>query len=140
MIHLHLDIIKKYLYIIGGTLFLAIGIVGIFVPVLPTTPFLLLTAFCYMRGSKRLYVWLITHKIFGAYIYSYLTYKAVSRKTKIIAITFLWVMLCISAFFVPFLHVRLFLLAVGIGVTIHLGSLKTIDYADLKEMDDLQLP
>ncbi len=120
------NLIKKYLLIFSGSISLALGIVGVFVPVLPTTPFLLLSAFCFVRSSKHLYHWLMNHKIFGRYIYNYLTYRAVSRKTKIGALVFLWLTLFISVLLVPKLYLRILLFSVGIGVTIHLLTLKTL--------------
>ncbi len=129
--------IKKYLYLFGGSLSLALGIIGIFIPVLPTTPFLLLSAFCYLRSSQKMYDWLINHKIFGPYIYNYITYKAVTRKTKKVALAFLWFMLTISMILVPIIHVRIFLVASGIGVTIHLVSLKTLENEDMSEIQEL---
>lgn len=124
--------IKKYLLILLGSLSLILGIIGIFLPLLPTTPFLLLSSFCYVRSSKRMYNWLINHKVFGNYIYCYLTYKAVPMKTKIFAIAFLWTTMIISMLLISSLHVRLFLAIIGIGVTIHLLTLKTLRPQDLK--------
>ena len=62
-------IVKKYALIALGSLSLALGFVGIVFPVLPTTPFLLIALYCYLRSSKRLYVWLIHHKLFGISVY-----------------------------------------------------------------------
>jgi uncharacterized membrane protein YbaN (DUF454 family) len=56
---------KNRLFVIAGTISLVLGIVGIIIPVLPTTPFLLLSAVCYMRGSQRLYIALIHNRFFG---------------------------------------------------------------------------
>jgi uncharacterized membrane protein YbaN (DUF454 family) len=119
--------IKKYLLIMLGTISLVLGFIGIFLPILPTTPFLLLSAFCYIRSSEKLYNWLINHKIFGKYIYNYMTYKAIPKKTKIIAISSLWATLTVSIIFMDNLHIRIFLILVGIGVSIHLLKLKTMD-------------
>lgn len=129
--------IVKYLYIIGGSLSLILGIVGIFIPVLPTTPFLLLASFCYLRSSERMYNWLMNHKIFGAYIYSYLTYKAIPKKTKVGTIIFLWATLITSIIIVSSLHISIFLIVVGIGVTIHLMMLKTLSQEDIRKLDDV---
>ena len=126
--------VKKYLYIFGGSISLALGVIGIFLPVLPTTPFLLLAAFCYLRGSKKMYDWLLSHKVFGPYIYNYMTYKAVTRKTKKVILTTMWLILTISTILVPILHIRIFLLASGIGVTIHILTLKTIENEDLQNL------
>ena len=126
--------VKKYLYILGGSISLALGVIGIFLPVLPTTPFLLLAAFCYLRGSKKMYDWLLSHKVFGPYIYNYMTYKAVTRKTKKVILTTMWLILTVSTILVPILHIRIFLLASGIGVTIHILTLKTIENGDLQNL------
>lgn len=123
--------IKKYLLIFLGSASLTLGIIGVFIPVLPTTPFLLLASFCYLRSSKRLYNWLINHKIFGAYIYCYITYKAIPMKTKVGTLIFLWSTLIVSMILVPSLHIRIFLLVVGVGVTIHLLILKTLSIENM---------
>lgn len=84
-----------------------------------------------------MYNWLIGHKIFGTYIYSYLTYRAISKKTKIGVIVFLWATLIISMLLMSSSHIRIFLVAVGIGVTIHLMILKTLSLEEMKEMNGL---
>lgn len=129
--------LKKYVYITMGSLSLVLGIAGVFIPVLPTTPFLLLASFFYLRSSERLYNWLMNHKIFGAYIYSYLTYKAIPKKTKVGTMIFLWSTLIFSMILVSSLHIRIFLLAVGVAVTAHLLMLKTLSHEDLKKLDVL---
>ena len=129
--------IKKFVYIMVGSLSLILGIAGIFIPVLPTTPFLLLASVCFFRGSERMYRWLMNHKIFGAYIYSYLTYKAIPKKTKVGTMIFLWSTLMTSIILVSSLHIRIFLLVVGIGVTAHLLMLKTLSHDELKKINDL---
>ncbi len=117
---------KKRLWIFGGSLALGLGIVGMLVPVLPTTPFLLLAAYCYMRGSRRLYDWLMGNRLFGAYIRNYIQYRAVSKTVKISSLIMLWVSLCVSFLLLPNTAVRIVLLLVGAGVSIHLLTLKTI--------------
>lgn len=118
--------IRKYLLIFVGTLSLGLGILGTFLPVLPTTPFLLLSSYCYMRSSKRLYDWLINHRICGEYIYNYITYKAVKRQIKIMALITLWLSLTLSFLSVSSTYLRIFLFIVGICVSIHLILLKTL--------------
>ena len=118
--------LKQRLLIIGGTLSLGLGVLGMFVPVLPTTPFLLLTAYCYLRSSKRLYDWLMRHRILGNYIKNYLEYRAVSARAKAISLIGLWASLCISFILVPSTPVRLILVLVGVGVSIHILTLKTL--------------
>ncbi len=124
---MYFAMVKKVFLIAVGSLSLALGFVGAFLPVLPTTPFLLLSAYCYLRSSKRLYRWLINHPLLGAYIYNYLTYRAITRSTRYGALFFLWVTLIISMLVTANLHLTIFLFAVGVGVTIHLFVLKTLD-------------
>ena len=125
--------IKKVLLIVCGTMSLIIGTIGIVLPLLPTTPFLLLSAYCYVRSSKRLYEWLIHHKVFGIYIYSYITYRAIDLKTKIGAISLLWITLTISILIMQIPYVTLLLFIVGIGVTTHLLMLKTLSKNEMHE-------
>ncbi|MFO7636933.1 MAG: YbaN family protein [Clostridia bacterium] len=117
--------IKKSLLIVSGMVALGLGILGIFLPVLPTTPFLLLAGYCFLRSSKKLHCWLVNHRVFGSYIYHYMTYKAVKKRAKIMAVIFLWTTLAISFFLVDIIYVRIFLVLVGIAVTTHLALLKT---------------
>lgn len=117
---------KKYLLVIGGTLSLGLGIFGMFLPVLPTTPFLLLAAYCYLRSSQRLYNWLMNHRILGNYLQNYIKYHAISKTAKIASLVTLWVSLSISIAVIDSLAVRLVLVGVGIGVSIHLLMLKTL--------------
>jgi len=76
----------RYLLIISGTIFLGFGIIGIFLPILPTTPFLLLAAACYARSSKRFYNWLMNNRWFGNYIKNYRDGRGVPLKFKIFTI------------------------------------------------------
>ncbi|NPV50235.1 MAG: YbaN family protein [Candidatus Methanofastidiosum sp.] len=118
--------VKKYALIFTGSTSLALGIVGIFVPVLPTTPFLLLSSFCYIRSSKRLHDWLINHKLFGSFIYNYINYGAVKRGTKIGSLIFLWAMIGSSIYLLQNFHLGILLLSIGFGVSIHILTLKTL--------------
>jgi uncharacterized membrane protein YbaN (DUF454 family) len=122
---------KKYLLILAGSISLVLGIIGIVVPVLPTTPFLLLASFCYLRSSKRLYDWLLKNRVFGPYIYNYLKYRAIKRSVKVVTLILLWLTLTVSIVLVSNVYLRIFLVAVGIGVSIHVLSLKTLrkDYS-----------
>ena len=117
----------RILLIITGTLFVGLGIIGIFVPVLPTTPFLLLAAACYVRSSQRFYGWLLNNKWFGNYIRNYLERKGVPLKVKVLTITLLWITIGASvAFAVQILVIRLILVLIAIGVSIHVLSIRTL--------------
>jgi uncharacterized protein len=118
--------LKKGVFIILGTLFLGLGAVGIVVPILPTTPFLLLSAACYLKGSQRMHRWLLSNKLFGSYIKNYREGKGISAKGKIITLSLLWITILYSTFFLVSLAViQAILLAVCIGVTIHLVRIPT---------------
>ncbi|MFH5880925.1 MAG: YbaN family protein [Candidatus Izemoplasmataceae bacterium] len=117
---------KRILFIFLGSLFLTLGTIGIILPLLPTTPFLLLTGYFYAKSSDRLYQWLIHHKVFGIYIYSYITYKAIDIKTKIGAIILLWTTLSLSSYMMYNLYLTMLLGIIGLGVTTHLLMLKTL--------------
>jgi uncharacterized membrane protein YbaN (DUF454 family) len=118
---------KNALLVLIGFISLSLGVVGIFLPVLPTTPFVLLSAGCFMRGSNRLYRWLTGNRILGPYIDAWCRYRAVTKKSKIVSIAVLWaVMLCTIAFGVSSLWIRLGLVGVAVAVTIHLALLKTM--------------
>lgn len=117
----------KALYIGIGTLSLFLGILGIFVPLLPTTPFLLLTAALYFKSSPRLYAWLLNQKHLGPYIRNFRENKAIPLRAKIISISLMWgTMLYCVFFIIPFLWVKIVLLLIAAGVTYHILSFKTL--------------
>jgi len=117
----------KILYIILGTISLALGIIGIFVPLLPTTPFLLLTAALYFKSSPRLYNWLLSHKHLGPYIRNFRENKSIPLQAKIISISLLWGTIAYCIFFViSILWVQILLFCIAVGVTYHILSFKTL--------------
>lgn len=111
---MQMDYLKKTILVIIGSLSLAIGIIGIVLPLIPTTPLLLLAAACYIRSSKKLYNWLITNKYFGSYIENYRSGKGIPLKAKIFSVLLIWISMSFTIIFViPLLAVKLFLLAVA---------------------------
>jgi hypothetical protein len=119
--------VLKILLIVSGTFFLLLGLIGIFIPILPTTPFLLLAAACYARGSKKFYNWLINNKFLGKYIKNYREGRGISLKIKIITISILWITILFSTFLiVTNLLLQIILLIIAIFVTIHLLTIKTM--------------
>lgn len=117
----------KGVLIAAGTLFTGLGLVGMFVPLLPTTPLLLLAAFCYARSSERFYHWLMTNRIFGDYIRNYREGRGITLKHKVMALTLLWATIGYAAWFLvqPWWG-KAGLVAIAVGVTIHLVSVKTL--------------
>ncbi len=114
---------KKPLFVFLGSLSLALGIIGIVVPGLPTTSFVLLAAYLYARSSEKLYNKLLNHKFLGGYIRDF--QKGVRIRTKIKAISMMWVMITISGvFFIENLYVRIVLFVVGLTGTIVMARLR----------------
>ena len=119
--------LKRGILISAGTFFVALGLIGIFLPLLPTTPLLLLAAACYAKGSKRFYNWLLNHKWFGEYIRNYREGKGIPLKTKILSITLLWLTIGYSAIvIVSILLGKLILILIATGVTLHVLHIKTL--------------
>jgi hypothetical protein len=127
------DKILSKILIIFGSFFLVIGIIGIFLPILPTTPFLLLTAACYARGSEKFYNWLINHKLFGNYIKNYLEGRGISLYTKIFTILVLWITICFSTFIIiTNILIQLIMIIIAIIVTIHIFTIRTMKNVQYK--------
>lgn len=119
----------NFVYVFLGTITLILGIVGIVVPGLPTTPFLLLTAGLYIKGSERLYRLLISNKVLGAYINDYRRKKGMTVKDKVRSLGLMWTMISVSCiFFIDTLTVRLIVIGVGFIGTIVMGFIvKTVE-------------
>ena len=117
---------KKKVLILCGSLSLALGIIGIFLPLVPTTPLLLLAATCYFHGSGSLYRWLMNHPKLGPYIRSFREDKSIPLRAKIVSVTMVWLTLLYCAFFVAeYLWLRLLFIALAVGITWHILSYKT---------------
>ena len=115
------------LLIIAGTFFVVLGIIGIALPILPT-PFLIIAAACYAKGSKRFYNWLVNNRLLGRYIKNYLENKGISMKAKIISISLLWATIIFSiTFIIQTFLIRIILIIVAIIITYHIISIKTIE-------------
>jgi uncharacterized protein len=116
----------RALFIFAGTLSVALGVLGIFLPLVPTTPFLLLAAYCYTRSSPRLLEGLLTSRWFGAYIRNYREGRGIPMREKVLTLSLLWLTIAASTLFVlDSWPLRLLLLAIAAGVTIHVVRVKT---------------
>ena len=117
----------KYLLIILGSICLALGVIGIFLPLLPTTPFLLLSAALYVRSSDKLYQWLIHQKYLGEYIRNFREHKAIPLRAKIISITMAWITLTYCALAIADeVWLKAIFMVLAISVTWHILSYKTL--------------
>lgn len=118
--------VSRLLLVVGGTLCVALAILGVFVPLLPTTPFLLLAAFLYARSSKRFHAWLLTNRLFGSYIRRYQEHRSMTRRHKALTLVLLWTVIgCSACFVVSLWWARLLLAVVTVSVTVHLLWIKT---------------
>ena len=118
--------VGRMLLVACGTVTVALGVLGVFLPVLPTTPFLLLAAVCYARGSERCHRWLLTNRLFGRYIRDYREGRGVSLRHKVAALALLWLTIGYAVLRVaPTWWGRLLLPGVAVGVTVHIVRMKT---------------
>lgn len=112
---------------LSGVVSLGMGIIGIFVPILPTTPFLLLAASCFYRSSPKHYEWLLSHPRFGPPIRSYRTLKAIPLKAKVFSLVALWLSVgSVTLSVARHWTLALILLLIATCVTIHILTLKTL--------------
>jgi uncharacterized protein len=116
----------KVLMALGGLLSVGLGVIGIVLPILPTTPFFLLAAYLFLRSSTRLYRWLLTHPLFGNYIRNYIHNKSISKGVKITTLFLLWTTILISVYLVSgLIWVQILLIAIAVAVSVHVLSLRT---------------
>lgn len=117
--------------LIAGTVSLGIGLISIVLPLLPTTPFLLLSAACYSKASKRFHRWLLNNRIFGDYITNYIEGRGISKKAKSLTLFFLWALILFSSFyFVDILMIQIVLIIIAVGVSAHILTLPTYSPSD----------
>ena len=118
----------KALLVTLGTLSVGLGVLGIFLPLLPTTVFLLLAAACYARSSDRFYQWLINHRWLGRYIRNHYEGRGMSRRDKAVTLVALWAGIGATAIWsVDSLGVRLLLVGIALAVTMHVAKLKAFE-------------
>ena len=118
--------VRKATLIFFGTVCVGLGVMGIFLPLMPTTVFLLMAAYCYSRSSERFHNWLLNNRWLGKYIKNYKSGQGISVRQKAVTIAILWASIGFSIWFVAgAFWLTLLLAAVAIGVTIHLVMIKT---------------
>ena len=119
--------VRKWLLVTAGILAVVFAVIGIFVPLLPTTPLLLLAAGCFIRSSPRLYIWLIHRKWFGKYIHHYREHRAITSQARMVTLLLLWGVIGATALFIVNVWwVRILLAVVAFSVTLHLLHLKNL--------------
>lgn len=133
--------IRKVLLIFAGTVFVGLGVLGMFLPLMPTTVFLLLAAFCYSRSSESFHNWLLNNRWCGAYITNYQQGRGMTASQKLKTIFILWASIGLSLWFVwGKFWVSLVLVLIALGVTAHLLWIKTyrpqLEASDLSAADE----
>lgn len=113
----------RYVWFSCGAISLILGVIGIFVPLLPTTPFVLLAAACFSKSSKKWHMWLLKHRIFGPMIYKWEKHGAISFRVKCLALSMLWTMISYPLLFRDLsLPIKFCALFVAIGVTVFIAT------------------
>lgn len=127
----------KILFICLGFLFVGIGAVGIVVPILPTTPFLLLASFFFAKGSKRFHDWFMSTKLYKKHLESFVKSKAMTLKSKLTILLPVSAMLIITFIFVNNMHARIVLVILFIGKYLYFFTqIKTIKESELQRNSD----
>ncbi len=122
-----LGAVGRGLLIAAGTVLVGIGVLGIFLPLLPTTPFVLLAAACYVRSSPRLHHWVSNNRWTGPYIRNFRHGRGMPRRAKVTTVVLLWGTLLVSAWLVPHPWVWAVLAGVALGVPLLILSLPTLE-------------
>jgi uncharacterized membrane protein YbaN (DUF454 family) len=118
--------VKVFLLFVGW-LSVVLGVIGIFLPVMPTTPFLLLAAACFMRTSPKFYHWLVGHPRLGKYLVYYLEGKGIPLKAKVYTIATMAISMSVTCYFVPVTAVKVLLPLVGVLVALYIVRQPTLD-------------
>lgn len=116
---------RRVLFLISGHVSVALAVVGIFLPVLPTVPFLLLASYCYARSSERFHQALHKHRIVGPILQNWEEHRSVSATTKAIAIMMVGAGIAVSCYFIPLLPVQIALTAIGLVVSVFILMQRT---------------
>ncbi len=116
------SLIRPLLFAVGS-ISMALGISGIFLPLLPTTPFLLLAAACYVRSSDKFYNWLIAHPVLSKYILAYLNGEGIPRRAKYYTLLTMWLTMGVSAFMVPLWQIQVLLICIALMVSTYIWRL-----------------
>jgi len=124
----YLDRTARGMLVAAGVLCVGLGVVGILLPGLPTTPFLLLAAFCFSRSSERFHRWLLGHRWLGPYIRNFEEGRGMTRRNKLITIGSLWLTIGVTVvFFVPLVWGQAMLVLIALGVSLYLARLPEPD-------------
>lgn len=120
----------KILLNVIGCIAVVLAVLGVFLPLLPTTPFLLLASACFVRSSDRMHRWLRNHPIFGEYLRNFEDKRALPLRAKVVSLVLLWPSMIYSIYLVKPVLLRGMLLAIAVGVTIMILRMKTLEVTE----------
>lgn len=127
----------KYLWLAAGFLFLGIGVLGVFLPLLPTTPFILVTIFCFAKGSDRLHRWLLSTKLYQNHVKNFHETRSMTLKAKVSILACASAMLITAFYFSNHIHARIAIITVlCIKYYVFIFKIKTVSDADRKHTQE----
>ena len=129
----HRNPLVRYGLLAVGWVAVLCGVIGIFLPVVPTTPFLLLAAACFVRSSRRFYEWLVSHRWLGPWLRDYLEGNGIPARGKAYTIATMWVSIGISCWLVPLLWARIGMLMSAVLVTLYILRQRTLPVARVNQ-------
>lgn len=132
----HRNPLVRQVLLVIGWLAVLLGVIGIFLPVLPTTPFLLLAAACFVRSSRRVYQWLVDHPRLGPWLLDYLEGNGIPLKGKIYTLVTMWISISISCWLVPLFWARAGMLLSAILVSVYILRQKTLTVSSVRDGSD----
>ena len=132
----HRSPLVRQLLLVVGWLAVLLGVIGIFLPVLPTTPFLLLAAACFVRSSRRVYQWLVDHPRLGPWLLDYLEGNGIPLKGKIYTLITMWVSIGVSCWLVPLFWARVGMLVSATLVSLYILRQKTLTVSSVRDGSD----
>ena len=128
--------VLEYFYITLGFLALGIGLIGVILPILPTTPFLLVTSFCFARGSERFHTWFTNSNIYKKHLESFVKERAMTLKQKVVLLSFVNFMLAFPLILVDVLPMRITIIVlIIIKLYYFTFKVRTISPEEKKDME-----
>ena len=117
---------KKAILVAAGSLCLGLAVLGVFLPLLPTTPFLLLASACYVRSSERLHGWLMRNRLLGGYIRNFKERRGIALRAKVTTVVLLWLPLLYSVYRLDLLWLEVLLVLMGLAWSVLILRMKTL--------------
>ena len=117
---------KRALLVVAGSLCLGLAVLGLFLPLLPTTPFLLLASACYVRSSERLHGWLMGNRLLGGYIRNFKERRGIPLRAKVTTVALIWLPLLYSVYRLDLPWLEALLVLMGLGWSVVIFRMKTL--------------